>query len=241
MANILQFDQQGNMVHSHSYTPTAGTLRDLTTDRRYFYTVLSGGSVDQVRITGQSVVVDNAGTGNAIGSSISTIARRPRRHRDASKMLISGGTFLNNSILGYHRFTGSSYVRIVPRYATSPITFGGLTSNGRDNFAPFDRQAAPFIRRMVWARTEDPRKQPITLVNSDTGWGGSADSLRGAAVNRKDFWILWLDSTTTYLQLFRNDRNPLKLVQQIDISAHISSEPRGLCFDGWHLYVGDDS
>lgn len=244
---ILQFNLEAGMVHSHSYTPTAGDIRDLTFDGRSFHVLLSDGSVDHIRMPAQAIGIGNRPTDFVEGHAIETMYRSERGSRHANRLSLGGDTGVFSSILGSYRFDGSAYQRIAPRYATSPIIFGGGTHNGRDLFFAFNREAASpgGIRRVVWARLANPNDQPKTLVNLDTGWGSFPDDyLRGFTFLGRDYFALFNDAGTIYLQHCRDighsgNAQDLRLRGQFDISAQIAGAAFGLCFDGKDLYVGD--
>jgi len=255
MAHIVQFTQEPRAVHSHSYTPSSGSIRDLAfVGQRFWFepdqeeegtrfaVLTSDGTIDLIRIRAQTDVVRSF-TGPAAvnqGSGIEFVGKD--RFVFAYQLALA-----TDGAMAIVKLTQASSYQLLGSVTVPFAGFKGATWNGRDGFFPFKRNLIPQINRVTWRRVGDLSQAPKNLINSDVSWGqAGADELRGITSNGRDFWVLFDEGGTPFLQLQRDKglvgaAADFGQLSSTDISASLSGDARGLTFDGRHIYVGDDA
>jgi hypothetical protein len=247
MTEVLQLNMQGDLVHNHYVETGVTDVTDIGCDYIHegdldenlnFYIIASNNaSVFQVRGPGQFTVTSQTDSSSGLfaGRGIEVVGN--------DTLLLS---LVRTSPLTY--ICGLSKIGMPPEtgalsnsYVLSNAAGYGACTDGMNFYHGLWFYISGYVNRVIMNR---PTGDTLGSYNSSPGWSASAtQSLRGVAYDGMNFWVLFRDGTSYYLEHHRNtgskgiQQNWIR-ISQTDIASYGNQTPKwGLTFDGQFLYT----
>ena len=255
MTTLLQYNQDGVLIHSHSgYVQSSGQVVDIGCERelgerpeseRQFAVILNDGAIDILSIRGAPDIQTTRGSTVAgAGRGIEFVDKDhvAVSFRTTGVIILALGTATLNS---FDPDGNLSWYNIPPAKQLANHNGFGCTVDGKNfYFGLTNTSLLARAHRIIWLAQEGSTLKTKTL-DSSPSWGSqSTDQIRGLAFNGRDMWVLLKDGSQYYLELHRNTgmagslANFVRHPTRYNITSDGPVNPKfGLTFDGRSLYT----